>query len=125
MAGLRTDPVPLDHALERIAGSAVAAASRPQLTRFQAVRRRRDGDDLASPAASLVDEMFDFLMPQLSQPGLFQGSRYLSVLEELAGLLDEPSEATDEADRWAALVLRHELRKHRLLWQYRNSLVDG
>lgn len=118
--------VRLDQALERVERSSNARASRPQLERFSAVFRdptpveegeaKRDG---------LVDEIFEFIMPELKNPGLFEGSRYLDLLEDLSDQLGEPDDAEGEVERWGALVLRHEVKKHRLLWQYLNSLVDG
>lgn len=125
MSTLRTDPVRLDQALERIERSNRADVSRAQLERFQAVWR--DPSPIEEGQASrdgLVDEIFAFIMPELKNPGMFEGSRYLDMLEDLSEQLGEPEEADDQIDRWGALVLRHEVRKHRLLWQYLNSLVN-
>jgi hypothetical protein len=123
---MRTDSVRLDHALERIDRGESAQVSRPQLERFQAVWR--DPSPIEEGQASgdgLVDEIFDFIMPELKNPGMFEGSRYLDMLEDLSDQLGEPEDAKDQIDRWGALVLRHEVRKHRLLWRYLNSLVDS
>lgn len=125
MSTLRTDPVRLDQALERIERSNRADVSRAQLERFQAVWR--DPSPIEEGQASrdgLVDEIFAFIMPELKNPGMFEGSRYLDMLEDLSEQLGEPEDADDQIDRWGALVLRHEVRKHRLLWQYLNSLVN-
>lgn len=125
MSTLRTDPVRLDQALERIERSNRADISRAQLERFQAVWR--DPSPIEEGQASrdgLVDEIFAFIMPELKNPGMFEGSRYLDMLEDLSEQLGEPEDADDQIDRWGALVLRHEVRKHRLLWQYLNSLVN-
>lgn len=126
MSTLRTDPVRLDQALERIGRSDRAEISRPQLERFRAVWR--DPSPVEEGQASrdgLVDEIFEFIMPELNDPGMFEGSRYLDMLEDLSDQLGDPEETEDQIDRWGALVLRHEVRKHRLLWQYLNSLVDS
>lgn len=125
MSTMRPDPVRLDRALERIERSNEAAVSRPQLERFSAVWR--DPTPVEEGQASrdgLVDEIFDFIMPELRNPGMFAGSRYLDMLEDLSDQLGEPEEASEQIDRWGGMVLRHEVKKHRLLWQYLNSLVD-
>lgn len=127
MSTLRTDPVRLDRALERVArNQASAETSRVQLERFQPVWR--DPSPVEEGQASrdgLVDEVFEFIMPKLGNPAMFEGSRYLGLLEDIVDLLGEPDEGDDQIDRLGALVLRHEVRKHRLLWQYLNSLVDS
>ncbi|MEM8948519.1 MAG: hypothetical protein AAGA21_02965 [Pseudomonadota bacterium] len=125
MSTVRPDPVRLDQALERIGRSDRADVSRPQLERFSAVWR--DPSPVEEGMASrdgLVDEIFEFIMPELNNPNMFEGSRYLDLLEDLSDQLGDPEEATEQIDRWGALVIRHEVRKHRLLWQYLNSLVD-
>jgi hypothetical protein len=122
---MRTDPVRLDHALERIERSDRAEKSRVQLERFQPIWR--DPSSVEEGQASrdgLVDEIFDFIMPKLDNPALFEGSRYLNVLEDLADDLGDPDDCEDQIDKLGGLVLRHEVKKHRLLWRYLNSLVD-
>ena len=126
MSTVRPDPVRLDQALERIGRSERANVSRPQLERFGPVWR--DPSPIEEGEANrdgLVDEIFDFIMPELNNPSMFEGSRYLDMLEDLSEQLGDPEEATEQIDRWGAMVLRHEVRKHRLLWQYLNSLVDS
>ncbi len=126
MSTLATGSVRLDQALERVGRSTQAEVSRPQLERFSAVWR--DPSPVEEGEASsegLVDEIFEFIMPEMRNPTLFEGSRYLDLLEDLSEQLGEPEDAGDQIDRWGALVLRHEVRKHRLLWHYLNSLVDS
>ncbi len=123
---MRTDPVRLDHALERIRKSDRAETSRVQLERFQPVWR--DPTSIEEGQASrdgLVDEIFAFIMPDLDDPAMFEGSRYLGVLEDLTDDLGDPEDCDDQIDRLGSLVLRHEVKKHRLLWKYLNSLVDS
>lgn len=122
---MRTDPVRLDHALERIERSDRARVSSAQLERFQPVWR--DPTSVEEGQASrdgLVDEIFDFIMPKLDNPAMFEGSRYLGVLEDLTDELGDPEDCDDQIDRLGSLVLHHEVKKHRLLWKYLNSLVD-
>jgi len=126
MSTLGTGPVRLDQALERVGSSTKADVSRPQLERYSAVWR--DPSPVEEGLANregLVDEVFNFIMPEMKNPGLFEGSRYLELLEDLSDQLGEPDEGSDQIDQWGALVIRHEVRKHRLLWQYLNSLVDS
>lgn len=123
---MRTEPVRLDHALERVRRSDRAKTSRVQLERFQPVWR--DPTAVEEGKASrdgLVDEIFDFIMPVLENPALFEGSRYLGLLEELADDLGDPEDCNDQIDKLGSMVLRHEVKKHRLLWKYLNSLVDS
>ncbi|MGI9435282.1 MAG: hypothetical protein ACR2Q4_10720 [Geminicoccaceae bacterium] len=124
---MRTDPIRLDRALERVArDQARAESSRAQLERFQPVWR--DPSPVEEGQISrdgLVDEVFEFIIPRLNNPAMFEGSRYLGMLEDIVDMLGEPDEDDDQIDQLGALVLRHEVRKHRLLWQYLNSLVDS
>ena len=123
---MRTEPVRLDHALERVRKSERAKTSRAQLQRFEPVWR--DPTPIEEGEADrdgLVDEIFDFIMPVLENPTLFEGSRYLGLLEELTDDLGDPEECEDQIDKLGSLVLRHEVKKHRLLWKYLNSLVDS
>ena len=123
---MRTEPVRLDHALERVRKSDRAKSSRAQLARFQPVWR--DPTPIEEGAADrdgLVDEIFEFIMPELDNPALFEGSRYLGLLEELTEDLGDPEECDDQIDKLGSMVLRHEVKKHRLLWRYLNSLVDS
>ncbi|MEM9442304.1 MAG: hypothetical protein AAGA73_17815 [Pseudomonadota bacterium] len=125
MSTIRPEALRLDRALERIDRSSEAAVSRPQLERFSAVWR--DPSPVEEGQASrdgLVDEIFTFIMPELRNPSMFEGSRYLDMLEDLTEQLGDPEDAKEEIDRWGGMVLRHEVKKHRLLWQYLNSLVD-
>jgi len=126
MSTVRPDPVRLDQALERIGRSERADVSRPQLERFSTVwRDPMPFEEGKASREGLADEIFDFIMPELDNPGLFEGSRYLDLLEDLAEQFGEPEEASEQIDQWGAMVLQHEVRKHRLLWQYLNSLVDS
>lgn len=123
---MRTDSVRLDHALQRVKHSDRAKASRVQLDRFQPVWR--DPTVVEEGQASrdgLVEEIFDFIMPELDNPAMFEGSSYLGILEDLTDELGDPEDCEDQIDKLGSLVLRHEVKKHRLLWQYLNSLVDS
>ncbi len=123
---MRTEPVRLDHALERVRKSDRAKTSRAQLNRFEPVWR--DPTPIEEGEADrdgLVEEIFEFIMPVLDNPSLFEGSRYLGLLEELTEDLGDPEECEDQIDKLGSMVLRHEVKKHRLLWHYLNSLVDS
>lgn len=126
MSTLETGPVRLDQALERVGKSAKAEVSRPQLERYSAVwRDPSPAEEGLANREGLVDDVFDFIMPEMNNPALFEGSRYLELLEDLSDQLGEPGDDSDQIEQWGALVIRHELRKHRLLWHYLNSLVDS
>jgi len=123
---MRTDAVRLDHALERVRKSERAKTSRAQLERFAPVWR--DPTPIEEGEADrdgLVEEIFEFIMPEVENPGLFEGSRYLGLLEELTEDLGDPEQCEDQIDKLGSMVLRHEIKKHRLLWQYLNSLVNS
>ena len=123
---MRTDTVRLDHALERVRRNDRAGLSRAQLERYQPVWR--DPTTIEEGQATrdgLVEEIFEFIMPELDNPAMFEGSRYLELLEELVDDLGDPEVCEDQIDKLGGMVLRHEVKKHRLLWQYLNSLVNS
>ncbi len=123
---MRTDTVRLDHALERVQRSDRVKTSKAQLERFQPVwRDPTAAEEGEAKRDGLVDEVFDFIMPELENPAMFEGSRYLGILEDITEELGDPENCDDQIEKLASLVLRHEVKKHRLLWKYLNSLVDS
>jgi hypothetical protein len=129
MSDLRANPVRLDAALEALAASGPEAEAAPQVERFDLVLKARDRlrDDLRPP--SLVDEVFDFIMPRIGDPLILRNSRYVSLLQDLADAFGDDGhgdadDSTDEIGRAAGQLLREELRKHRVLRQQLNSLIE-
>ena len=125
MSDLSTDGVRLDHAIERLVVEAPSAVERAQAKRFEVVhrgQRKREGPGLS--AESLADQLFEFTMPRLADPRILQAGRYLPLLEELVAKLSEEAEGEDRDLRYAALVLRSELRRHQLLRSYVNALIE-
>ena len=125
MSDLKAEPVRLDHAIERLIVDAPSPVERAQAERFEVIHRgRRKQDGLGPAAEGLVDRLFEFTMPRLSDPRIMQAGRYLPLLEELAEKLAEEAEGEDRNLRYAALVLRSELRRHQLLRSYVNALIE-
>lgn len=124
MSDMKTEPLRLDRALEELSASAaIDAGTEAQLLRFEAVIEARTRLRLAFAPPNLVDEVFEFIMPLIGNPDILRGSRYVGLLEEIAGALDESAGASGEIERTAAAALREELRKHRLLRQQINGLT--
>lgn len=123
---IRTEATRLDKALQTVAKSAVRPAEKAVAERFAPVWRDRGRRERVVGAPGLVDVEFDYIMPELGENHALRGASYLKTLESLLDVLerDRDDEADDDIDRWAAVLVHHEVRKFRLLWQYVNGLVD-
>ena len=126
MSDLKAGTVRLDRTIERLDESEVSPGDAVQLKRFEVVLRaagRRGSFGLAPE--SLEEQLFDFAMPHLADPRIMQGERYLALLENLAEAMSRAPDDQDKLGRYAALVLRSELRRHRLLRSYVNALIEA
>ena len=126
MSDLKAGPVRLDRTIEELNESEISPSDRVQLQRFEVVLRagrRRGGFGLAPEG--LEERLFDFAMPQLADPRIMQGERYLALLEELAEAMSRKPADQDKLGRYAAMVLRSELRRHHLLRSYVNALIEA
>lgn len=125
MSDLKTEAVRLDHAIERLVVDAPSPVERAQVKRFEIIHQsRRKQDGLGLAAEGLVGRLFEFTMPRLADPEIMQAGRYLPLLEELVEKVTEQAEGEDRDLRYAALVLRSELRRHQLLRSYVNALIE-
>lgn len=127
MAEITSDRrVRLDRALGRLEPRGRAEpATGAQLERFDAVApaRRRPADP-AAPRPGLAAEVLDFIMPSLDARVL-HGAVYAGLLEALAAELAAAPPDDDPFARRGAAIVRHELRRHRLLLRYLNGLIEG
>lgn len=123
---IRTEPTRLDTALQAVAKSASKPAERAVAERFAPVWRDRGRRDRVVGQRGLVDIEFDYIMPELGDSRVLRGADYLKTLESLLDMLNEEDDDRDgdDIDHWAAVLVHHEVRKFRLLWQYMNGLVD-
>jgi hypothetical protein len=125
MSDLRTNPIRLDEALQALAAEPVDPGTAAQLERFESLMRSRRARDPLSPA-NLVDELLDFIMPQIGSQQILRSERYTTLLEELSTALSGPEARHDGSDmeRIGTAVLVEELRKHRILRLQRNGLIE-
>ncbi len=121
MSDLRTSPIRLDQALEALASDPIDPGTAAQLERFESLLKSRRARDPFSPA-NLVDELLDFIMPEIGSQYILRSERYVTLLEELSTALGG-LEAKD-MERIGAAVLDEELRKHKILRLQRNGLIE-
>ena len=121
MSDLRTSPMRLDQALEALASEPIDPGTAAQLERFESLLKSRRARDPFSPA-NLVDELLDFIMPEIGSQCILRSERYVTLLEELSTALGG-LEAKD-MERIGAAVLDEELRKHKILRLQRNGLIE-
>jgi hypothetical protein len=121
MSDLRTSPIRLDQALEALASEPIDPGTAAQLERFESLLKSRRARDPFSPA-NLVDELLDFIMPEIGSQCILRSERYVTLLEELSTALGG-LEAKD-MERIGAAVLDEELRKHKILRLQRNGLIE-
>lgn len=115
----------LDRALERAAAEAPGRIGAAEVERFEAALRRHRRGRIGDAAGGLIDELLDELMPRLQDTSFLRAGRCLALLRELAESLEAiQADDADEIRRWGMLVLRDELRKQELFWQYMNDLVE-
>ena len=121
MSDLRTTPIRLDQELEALAAEPIDPGTAAQLERFESLLKSGRARDPFSPP-NLVDELLDFIMPEIGSQHILRSERYLTLLEELSTALGG-LEAKD-MERIGAAVLDEELRKHKILRLQRNGLIE-
>jgi hypothetical protein len=125
MSDLRATPIRLDQALEALAAEPIDPGTAAQLERFESLLKSRRARDPFSPP-NLVDELLDFIMPEIGSQYILRSERYVTLLEELSTALSglDSREMARDMDRIGAAVLDEELRKHRILRLQRNGLIE-
>jgi hypothetical protein len=121
MSDLRATPIRLDQALEALAAEPIDAGTAAQLERFESLLKSRRSRDPFSPA-NLVDELLEFVMPEIGSQYILRSERYVTLLEELSTALGGLD--AKDMERIGAAVLDEELRKHRILRLQRNGLIE-
>lgn len=121
MSDLRATPIRLDQALEALAAEPIDAGTAAQLERFESLLKSRRARDPFSPA-NLVDELLEFIMPEIGSQYILRSERYVTLLEELSTALGGLD--AKDMERIGAAVLDEELRKHRILRLQRNGLIE-
>lgn len=121
MSDLRATPIRLDQALEALAAEPIDAGTAAQLERFESLLKSRRARDPFSPA-NLVDELLEFIMPEIGSQYILRSERYVTLLEELSTALGGLD--AKDMERIGAAVLDEELRKHKILRLQRNGLIE-
>lgn len=122
---MATPPIRLDRAVEQLSAEALGYAGRVELERFEEALRRHRSARSGVASSGLIEQLFDALMPRLQDTSFLRGGRCLALLREIIETLEAPdADDAGEIQRWGMLVLRDELRKQELLWQYLNDLVE-
>ncbi len=127
-------PVRLDVAVDRALVEPVDAATRAELTTLQAAMAGREVAPEGIDPPSLVGEVFTFIMPRLTHPGVLRLERRRLLLDRLEARASAHSSgarspgAGREQDGLLAgglMALRHELQNLALLRGRRDSLIEG
>ncbi len=117
-------PVRLDAAVARTLLEPVDAATRAELKASQAVIRSKAAEAEAIDPPNLVGEVFAYIMPSLTNPGVLRLERRRLLLDRL----EARANARGRDDALAAgglMALRHELANLTLLRRNRDSLIEG
>ena len=112
----------LDAAVERALIEPVDPATRIELEKLQSVMREQEVTPEGIDPPSLVGEIFTYVMPRLSNPGVLRLERRRLLLERLearAGARDPGVPLVPGA----GTALRHELQNLTLLQRSRDSLI--
>ena len=116
--------VRLDVAVDRALVEPIDAATRAELQSLQAVLQGKKVDPEGIDPPSLVSEVFTFIMPRLSNPGVLRLERRRLRLERLEARANAHSHDNPLVSG-GLMALRHELQNLTLLRQNRDSLIGG
>ena len=83
MSEIRANTIRLDQALEALAAEPIDAGTAAQLERFESLLKSRRARDPFSPA-NLVDELLEFIMPEIGNQHILRSERYMELLEDLS-----------------------------------------
>ena len=117
-------PVRLDAAVARTLLEPVDAATHAELKASQAVIQSKAAEAEAIDPPNLVGEVFAYIMPSLTNPGVLRLERRRLLLDRL----EARANARGRDDALAAgglMALRHELANLTLLRRNRDSLIEG
>lgn len=123
-ASLPAGGLRLDAAVERLLLEPVDAATRVELERVRSAVQARDVAPEGLDPPSLVGEVFAYVMPRITDPGVLRLERRRSLLERVAARCAAAPEP-DPATRGGLVALRRELRALATLRGNRDSLVEG
>lgn len=123
MSEISANTIRLDQALEALAAEAPDPGTAAQLERFESLLKSRRTRDPFSPQ-NLVDELFDFIMPEIGNQHILRSERYMELLEDLSAVLGALDGRVDDISRIGVAVLAEELRKHKILRLQRNGLIE-
>ncbi len=116
-------PVRLDVAVGRALVEPIDAATRAELRSLQTAMQSKEVAPEGIDPPGLVGEVFTFIMPRLSNPGVLRLERRRLLLERLEARANARSH--NPLVPGGLMALRHELQNLTLLRQNRDSLIGG
>lgn len=103
----------LDVVLAETARTAPDPATRAQIEAFESLLRTRHKDARRLPFDSVRDEISDFIMPRIGNPGIFNSARYMEILGDVIEHILPSMGESDEISGIAISVIEEEIERHR------------
>jgi hypothetical protein len=103
----------LDVVLAETARTAPDAATRVQIEAFESLLRTRYKDARRLPFDSVREEISDFIMPRIGNPGIFNSARYMEILGDVIARILPSMGESDEISGIAINVIEEEIERHR------------
>jgi len=107
------DPRRLDLVLAETARTALDPATRAQIEAFESLLRTRHRDSRQLPFDSVREEISDFIMPRIGNPGIFNSARYMEILGDVIERILPSMGESDEISGIAIHVIEEEIERHR------------
>lgn len=105
----------LDVVLRESARAATDPATRAQVEAFESLIRTRYRDSRRLPFDSIRDQIGDFIMPRIGNPGIFSSTRYMQILGHVAEQILPAMGESDDISGIAIAVIKEEMQRHREL----------
>lgn len=105
----------LDVVLAEAARTATDPATRAQVEAFESLIRTRYKDSQRLPFDSIRDQIADFVMPRVGNSGIFNSTRYMQILKDVAEQILPAMGENDDVSGIAIAVIREEMQRHREL----------
>ncbi|QPC42958.1 hypothetical protein HW532_09810 [Kaustia mangrovi] len=110
MQDQRIDRQRLDVVLDRLAERTPEPVTDIRAEEIEALARTDEGGTSDVTANSLGEELVDFIMPRIAEPGIFQ--RSVSILEHLAADVIPRLEGGEELRSLATTLIEDEIGRH-------------
>jgi len=103
----------LDVVLAETARTAPDPTTRAQIEAFESLLRTRYKDSRRLPFDSVREEISDFIMPRIGNPGIFNSARYMEILGDVIAHILPSMGESDEISGIAINVIEEEIERHR------------